>query len=47
MPIVLGAGGIVTDWDGQPLGDASRYETVLMAANKELHHAALEQLWNR
>ncbi|MGE0280893.1 MAG: inositol monophosphatase family protein [Rhizobiaceae bacterium] len=44
MPIVLGAGGVVTDWEGQPLGNASRYETVLMAANAGLHQAALEQL---
>jgi len=44
MPIVLGAGGVVTDWEGRPLGDASRYETVLMAANEELHGAALRLL---
>jgi inositol-phosphate phosphatase/L-galactose 1-phosphate phosphatase/histidinol-phosphatase len=47
MPIVLGAGGVVTDWDGQPLADAPHYETVLMAANEELHRAALDQLRKR
>lgn len=44
MPIVLGAGGVVTDWEGRPLGNASRFETVLMTANASLHQAALEQL---
>ena len=44
MPIVQAAGGIVTDWDGRPLGDASRYDTVLMAANEQIHRAALEAL---
>ncbi|WP_292038381.1 inositol monophosphatase family protein [Mesorhizobium sp.] len=47
MPIILGADGVVTDWDGQLLCDASRYETVLMAANEELHRAALVQLRKR
>ncbi|WP_378940956.1 inositol monophosphatase family protein [Mesorhizobium sp. ANAO-SY3R2] len=47
MPIVLGAGGIVTDWDGRPLVNASHYETVLMAANVELHRAALALLLRR
>ena len=44
MPIILAAGGIVTDWDGQPLADATRYDTVLMAANADLHRAAVEIL---
>lgn len=44
IPIVVGAGGVVSDWEGRALGDASRYETVLMAANQELHAAALERL---
>jgi len=44
MPIILAAGGIVTDWDGQPLADAARYDTVLMAANADLHRAAVEIL---
>jgi inositol-phosphate phosphatase/L-galactose 1-phosphate phosphatase/histidinol-phosphatase len=44
MPIVQAAGGIVTDWDGQLLTDARRYDTVLMAANEEIHRAALKAL---
>lgn len=44
MPIVEGAGGIVTDWEGRPLGDRRRFETVLMAANPALHRAALALL---
>ncbi len=44
MPIIEAAGGIVTDWEGRPLADASRYDTVLMAANEEIHRAALEIL---
>ncbi|MCW0000270.1 histidinol phosphate phosphatase [Pararhizobium sp. YC-54] len=44
MPIIQAAGGIVTDWDGRPLMDAPRYDTVLMAANSEIHLAALQAL---
>ncbi len=44
MPIILGAGGVVTDWDGRPLADAARFDTVVMAANAQLHAAALEAL---
>ncbi|MBD9372739.1 inositol monophosphatase family protein [Rhizobium sp. ARZ01] len=44
IPIIEGAGGIVSDWDGRPLDDASQYETVLMAANEALHATALERL---
>ncbi|MEO5321930.1 histidinol phosphate phosphatase [Mesorhizobium sp. CC13] len=44
LPIVESAGGIVTDWDGRPLIDAAQYETVLMAANEQIHLAALEAL---
>lgn len=44
MPIIEAAGGIVTDWEGRPLPDAPRYDTVLMAANAEIHRAALETL---
>jgi inositol-phosphate phosphatase/L-galactose 1-phosphate phosphatase/histidinol-phosphatase len=46
LPIIEGAGGMVSDWEGRPLSDASHYETVLMAANQELHVAALERLRN-
>lgn len=44
LPIIQGAGGIVTDWEGRPLSDARRFDTVLMAANKTLHTAALAAL---
>ncbi|WP_018238074.1 inositol monophosphatase family protein [Ensifer sp. BR816] len=44
IPIIEGAGGVISDWEGRPLDDASHYETVLMAANKTLHTAALERL---
>lgn len=44
MPIIEAAGGIVTDWEGQPLADRSQYDTVLMAANETIHRAALEAL---
>ena len=44
MPIIEAAGGIVTDWDGRPLMDVLRYDTVLMAANEEIHRAALQAL---
>ncbi|WDZ80420.1 histidinol phosphate phosphatase (plasmid) [Ensifer adhaerens] len=44
LPIIEAAGGIVSDWDGRPLVDASRYDTVLMAANEEIHRVALDAL---
>jgi inositol-phosphate phosphatase / L-galactose 1-phosphate phosphatase / histidinol-phosphatase len=44
LPIILGAGGIVTDWEGRPLADARQFDTVLMAANEKLHAAALKTL---
>lgn len=44
MPIIIAAGGVVSDWEGRPLADTSRYDTVLMAANETLHRAALEAL---
>ncbi|WP_413872590.1 inositol monophosphatase family protein [Albidovulum sp.] len=46
LPIIQGAGGVVTDWEGRPLTDASRFETVLMAGNAGLHAAALAALRN-
>lgn len=46
LPIILGAGGIVTDWDGRALTDAPRFDTVLMAGNTRLHAAALAALRN-
>lgn len=39
VAIIQGAGGVITDWNGGPLGLASG-DTVLAAANPELHEAA-------
>lgn len=44
LPIIEGAGGIVTDWEGHALTDAARFDTVLMAGNAALHSAALAAL---
>ena len=41
IPVVEGAGGIVTNWQG---GDASQGGQILAAANPELHAQALEML---
>ena len=39
-PVVAGAGGVVTDWEGKPLDMRGR-SRVVAAANPELHEAAL------
>lgn len=44
LPIVQGAGGVVSDWEGHPIGDAREVPTVLMSANMDLHRAALALL---
>jgi myo-inositol-1(or 4)-monophosphatase len=41
IPIIEGAGGIVTNWQG---GDASDGGRIVAAANSELHSQALEIL---
>ena len=41
IPIIEGAGGIVTSWDG---GSAAQGGTILAAGNKTLHQAALALL---
>ena len=41
IPIVEGAGGIVTTWDGGPATDGGR---IVAAGDKRLHAAALEEL---
>ena len=43
IPVVEGAGGVVTDWAGRPLGMGSDGH-VLAAANPALHAAALKAL---
>mgnify|MGYP000557229955 CR=1 FL=1 len=40
IPVVEGAGGVITNWRGDPLGTDARGET-LAAATPELHQAAL------
>lgn len=39
-PVVAGAGGVVTDWEGRPL-DMRGHSRVIAAANPQLHEAAL------
>jgi histidinol phosphatase-like enzyme (inositol monophosphatase family) len=42
-PVVQGAGGVITDWDGQPLGLGSAGH-VVAAATPELHRKTLQIL---
>ncbi len=45
VPIVEGAGGIITDWHGNPIRfDNNGKTTVLATANKILHEKALSEL---
>lgn len=46
IPIIEGAGGVITDWNGQPVTTQSN-GTLLAAANKELHSQALSVLNNK
>jgi histidinol-phosphatase len=43
VPVVEGAGGVVTNWSGAPVGSDARGET-LAAATPALHAAALKVL---
>ncbi|PJE31763.1 histidinol-phosphatase, inositol monophosphatase family [Pseudooceanicola antarcticus] len=43
VPVIEGAGGVITDWDGQPLTLASEGK-VIAAASAELHAQALAVL---
>ncbi len=43
VPIVRGAGGLISDWSGAPLG-LHNADRVLAASTRELHSAALEAL---
>lgn len=43
VPVVEGAGGVITDWQGQPLQEGWN-GLVVAAATKELHQAALKIL---
>lgn len=47
LPLVQAAGGVISDWQGQPLApltDAGEGRTVLAAANKTLHTEAVARL---
>ncbi|MBX2804280.1 MAG: histidinol phosphate phosphatase [Myxococcales bacterium] len=44
VPVVQGAGGKITDWDGQPLSPASGPRSVLAAGCPELHRQVLAWL---
>lgn len=43
MPVIEGAGGVITDWSGQPLGLASQGR-VIAAATPQLHREAMRML---
>ncbi len=43
IPVVEGAGGVITNWRGEPVGSDDRNET-LAAATPELHAAAMDVL---
>jgi inositol-phosphate phosphatase/L-galactose 1-phosphate phosphatase/histidinol-phosphatase len=43
VPIIEAAGGVITDWQGQPLGP-QRAGDVLATANQALHRQALARL---
>ena len=43
VPVVEGAGGVITDWSGRPLDQRSDGR-VLASATPELHQAALDRL---
>ncbi|MCK4707471.1 MAG: histidinol phosphate phosphatase, partial [Gammaproteobacteria bacterium] len=45
VPVIQGAGGFITDWQGNPLSK-NLDGLVVAAATKELHRAALEILSN-
>lgn len=44
VKIIEGAGGIITDWEGNKLIDGDRNVYVLAAASKRLHQLALDKL---
>ncbi|MEM8935790.1 MAG: histidinol-phosphatase [Pseudomonadota bacterium] len=43
IPVVKGAGGVITDWRGEPVGSDESGQT-LAAATPQLHQAALQRL---
>lgn len=43
VPVIAGAGGIITDWQGRPLGPGSDGR-VVAAGDRRIHAAAIERL---
>ena len=43
VPVIQGAGGLITDWQGKPLTLASEGR-VLAAGDHRVHHEALERI---
>ena len=43
VPVIEGAGGVISDWQGRPLGLGSG-SSVLAAGAPQLHRQALERL---
>jgi myo-inositol-1(or 4)-monophosphatase len=41
VPIITGAGGVVTTWDGEPAHNGGR---IVAAGDRRVHEAALELL---
>lgn len=44
IPIIQGAGGVISDWQGQPLDPFNEHAQVLAAGDIRLHQQALERL---
>jgi fructose-1,6-bisphosphatase/inositol monophosphatase family enzyme len=46
IPIIEGAGGLLTNWQGETLSKESGTENMLASANSYLHDQALEKINN-
>ena len=46
VPVIEGAGGVITDWQGKPLGLKSG-DKVLAAGDRRMHAAALKLIQHR
>jgi len=46
IPIIEGAGGLLTNWQGETLSKESGTENMLASANSYLHDQALEKIYN-
>ena len=45
VPVIEGAGGIITDWQGAPVA-LGKTESIIAAASQPLHEAALAAMNN-